>query len=96
MKRQNDQPLREVIQELLDSFHLREKVNEMRLINKWEELFGKTIAKYTNKMYVREKKLFLTIESAPLRQELMYSREKMIERVNEAIEKDFIREVIIR
>jgi len=31
-----------------------------------------------------------------LRQELMYSREKMVERINEAIEKDFIREVIIR
>lgn len=96
MKRTNDQPLKEVIGELLDSYHLREKVNEMRLVQNWEQLFGKTISKYTQKMFVNNKKLYITIDSAPLRQELMYSREKIIERINDAIEKDFIREVVIR
>ena len=96
MKRSNDQPLKEVIQELLDSYHLREKVNEIKLVQNWEQLFGKTIAKYTQKMFVNKKKLYLTISSAPLRQELMYSRDKMVERINEAIEKDFVREVVIR
>jgi predicted nucleic acid-binding Zn ribbon protein len=96
VKRQNDQPLKDVIQQLLDSYHLREKVNEIRLVENWEKLFGKTISKYTKKMFVNNKKLYLIIDSAPLRQELMYSRDKMVERINEAIEKDFVREVVIR
>ncbi len=96
MKRQNEQPLKEVIQQLLDTYHLKEKVNELRLVQSWETLFGKTIAKYTQKMFVSNKKLHLTITSAPLRQELMYSREKLIERINEAIEEDFVREVVVR
>lgn len=71
-------------------------MNEVRLVQQWEELFGKTISKYTEKMFVNNKKLYLTISSAPLRQEMMYARVKMVERINEAIENDFIKEVIIR
>ena len=96
MKRQNDQPLKEVIAELLQSYHLKEKMNEVRLVQQWEPLFGKTISKYTDKIFVNNKKLYLHISSAPLRQEMMYSKDKMIERINEAIDKDFIREVVIR
>lgn len=96
MKRQNDQSLKDAINELLNSYHLKEKVNEMRLVNKWEELFGKTISKHTQKIFVNNKKLYLTISSAPLRQELLYSREKIVQRINESIEKDFIKEVVIR
>jgi len=96
MKRQNEQSLKEALRELLDSYHLREKVNEMRLLQNWEQLFGKTISKYTEKIYVHNKKLYLTINSAPLRHELMYSRDKIVERINEVIEKDFVNEVVIR
>ncbi len=96
MKRQNDQPIKEVIAELLHSYRLKEKINEVRLLQHWEELFGKTISKYTEKIFVSNKTLYLTISSAPLRQELMYSRKTMVERINEAIEKDFIREVVVR
>ena len=71
-------------------------MNEIQLIQNWEKLFGKTIAKYTLKIFVNKGRLFLTITSAPLRQELMYSREKLMERINEAIEKDFIKEIIVR
>lgn len=96
MKRQNDQPIKEVIAELLHSYRLKEKINEVRLLQHWEELFGMTISKYTEKIFVSNKTLYLTISSAPLRQELMYSRKTMVERINEAIEKDFIREVVVR
>ena len=96
MKRTNDRVLKDVIQDLLDTYHLREKSNEIKLVQQWEQLFGKTIAKYTTKVFVSNKKLFLTIDSAPLRQELFYSRDKMMSRINEAIEADFIREVIVR
>ncbi|MBX7107075.1 MAG: DUF721 domain-containing protein [Chitinophagales bacterium] len=96
MKRQNDQPIKEVIAELLQTYHLKEKMNEVKLLQHWESLFGKTISKYTEKMFVSNKKLYLTINSAPLRQELMYNRQVMMERINEAIEKDFIREVVLR
>ena len=88
--------MKEAIQYWLQSYNLKEKVNEIQLVQNWEKLLGKTIAKYTLNMFVSKGMLYLTITSAPLRQELMYSREKLMERINEAIEKDFIKEIIVR
>lgn len=96
MKRQNDQLLKDVIAELLQAYNLKEKTNEVRLLQQWETLFGKTISKYTDKVFVSNKKLYVHISSAPLRQELSYAKEKMVQRINEAIGSDFIREVVIR
>ena len=96
MKRNNDQPLKAALQEWMNSNNLEERVNEWKLKRGWESLFGKTIAKYTEKISVRDKKLFLTITSASLKQELTYSVPKMIERINEWIGAEFIREVVVR
>jgi predicted nucleic acid-binding Zn ribbon protein len=96
MKRRNEVPLKDAILELLDSFHLKERVNEMRLKENWEKIFGKTITKYTQHISVRDKKLFLNIESASLRQELTFNKAKMIERINESIAPGFVEEIVLR
>lgn len=87
--------MKEAINEMLHSFHLTEKVNEKRLADHWEQLFGKTIRKYTSKISVREGKLFLKIESAPLRQELLFNKMKMIERINTEIAEGFVKDIIV-
>ena len=95
MKRQNEQPLKETIREMLHSYHLKERVNELRLKENWVKIFGKTIGKYTRRISVKDKKLFLSIESSSLRQELSFNQPKMIERINEFIEPGFIQEIIL-
>lgn len=96
MKRSNDQPLKDAIREMLDTYHLQERVNELRLRENWEKIFGKTIAKYTQHLSVRSHKLYLTINSASLRQELTFNKVKMIERINESIAPGFVEEIILR
>ena len=96
MKRSNDQPLKDAIREMLDTFHLRERVNEMRLRENWEKIFGRTLAKYTRNISVRSGKLYLTVDSASLRQELAFNKAKMIERINEATAPGFVEEIIFR
>jgi hypothetical protein len=96
MKKQNDNPVKDVILQLMKNYKLTEKVNEVKLVNKWEKIMGKTIAKYTTEIYVSNKKLFIRVVSAPLKQELSYSRNKIIELVNNEIEEGYINEVIIK
>ena len=57
---------------------------------------GKMIAKYTRQISIYDKKLFLQIDSAPLKQELFYSREKIIKMMNEEAGEEVIKEVVIR
>lgn len=68
----------------------------MKIEDAWETIMGKTIAKYTEKLQVIGTTLYITTPVAPLKQELVYQKAKIIERVNEAMGETLIKEVIVR
>jgi predicted nucleic acid-binding Zn ribbon protein len=92
----NEQSIKDVISELFDSNHMGGKLKEINLVNNWEKIVGKLIAKNTQKIYIHQGKLFLHIESAPLRTELTYSKSKIIDLVNKEAGEELIDDVIIR
>ena len=57
---------------------------------------GKTIAKYTDKIQIINNTLFISTQVGPLKNELLYQKDKIIERVNEALGEKTIREVVIK
>lgn len=95
MRKTNEQPLKEVIQEMLAKYKLQEKLNETRLINSWEKLMGKVIAKRTKELSLKDKKLFIKLTSSALRQELSFSKEKIIALLNDGIGERIIEEVVL-
>lgn len=62
----------------------------------WEQVMGKTIAKYTESLKVINKTLFITTNVAPLKQELVYQKEKIKLRVNEALGDKVIEDIVIQ
>lgn len=95
MKPSNEKDIREAISEMLNTFHLREKLNERRLIDQWESIFGKTINKYTTKISVRSGKLFLKVDSSALRQELLFNKNKILATIDKEIEAGFVTDIIL-
>ena len=57
---------------------------------------GKTIASYTDKLEIIGETLFINTAVGPLKQELAFQKEKIIERVNEAMGERVIKSVIIQ
>ena len=57
---------------------------------------GTVVNNYTTEIKLRRKKLYVSISSAPLRQELSYGKEKIIKMFNEELGGDYIEDVIIR
>jgi predicted nucleic acid-binding Zn ribbon protein len=57
---------------------------------------GSTIARYTDKIQIINQTLFITTQVAPLKQELLFQKEKIMQRVNEALGEKIIKEVVIR
>ncbi len=96
MRKGNEQPIKDVISEMLSSYHIKDKLAEVDIVQQWEKLMGKLIAKNTQKLYIKDKKLFLFVESSALKQELTYSKSKIIEIINNESGTDLIHEVIIR
>lgn len=96
MRKSNEQSIKDVISEMLSSYQIKDKLAEVDIVQQWEKLMGKLIAKNTQKIYIKDKKLFLYIESSALKQELTYSKSKIIDIINKESGTSLIHEVIIR
>ena len=93
MRTGNTQSIKDVIEELINTHKLRGKINEVRLQHSWEELMGKAVNKRTKEIYLRDKKLFIRLTSAPLKEELFYSSDKIKNMLNELLKGEYIEEV---
>jgi predicted nucleic acid-binding Zn ribbon protein len=92
----HDQTIGEAIRKMLREYRLQPQLDEHRLRSVWQEIMGKTIATYTSDIVVRKGVLYLTIQSAPLKHELTYAKDKIVERINEAMGHEYVKEVVIR
>jgi hypothetical protein len=87
---------KEAMQKFLEGSRIRGSIQALQIEDLWEDIMGKTIARYTDKLQIIGDKLIITTSVAPLKNELVYQREKIRQRVNEAMGNKLIAEVIIR
>ena len=88
--------LQQAMQELLKKSRFHQRVQALQIKDVWEEIMGKTIAQYTDDIQLVENKLIITTHTAPLKQELMFQREKIKNRINEKLNDYAVHEVHIK
>ncbi len=88
--------LGDALKDFLNKSRLKGGVQALQIEDAWENIMGKTIARYTDKIEIIKSTLFISSTVAPLKNELLYQKEKIIERVNEALGEKVIKEVVIR
>ena len=88
--------IQDAMQQFLKNSRLKNGIQAVRIESLWEEIMGKTISKYTDKIQIINTTLFITTTVAPLKNELLYQKEKIIERVNELMGEIVIKEVVIK
>ena len=88
--------MQDAIQQFLKQSKLKSGLQAVRIEDIWEQIMGKTIAKYTDKIQIINHTLFITSTVAQLKHELLYQKEKIIERVNEALGEKVINDVVIK
>lgn len=86
----------DAMQQFLLKSRLKTGVQAMQIEDLWENIMGKTIAKYTDKIQIIGSTLFITSTVAPLKNELLYQKERIIERVNESLGEKIIKEVVVK
>ena len=88
--------LGDALKKFLDKSQLKGSIQALQIEEVWEQIMGKTVARYTDKIQIHGQTLYVNTTIAPLRQELMYQKDKIIQRVNEALGEKVIREVVIK
>lgn len=86
----------DAIKEFLKKSRLKNNVQALQIKDAWEKIMGKTIANYTEEIRISNQTLFITTHVAPLKSELAYQKEKIIERVNEIFGEKVIKDVVVR
>ncbi len=95
MRNSNEKSLKEVIGELVSTYKLKAKLGEVRIAESWEKVMGKVIANRTSELFVRNKTLFVKINSAPLKSEMHFSKANIIKMLNDEVGDQVINEIVL-
>lgn len=82
MFRRKVESLADVINKLLRDEGLETPLKQKRLMDSWELVSGKTVAKYTGEKFIKNQTLFVKITNPALRQDLSMMRAQLLKRLN--------------
>lgn len=86
----------DVLREIMKSNNWKSRMDAIRLKTEWENIMGKTIAKYTKSLRLQNGVLTIYTDVAPLKQELYVGRQQVMANINEFFQDSVIKEVIIK
>jgi hypothetical protein len=95
MNKKNLHSLDKILSDFIDDNKLRPKLAEIDIVKTWEEIVGKNLASRTKKLFVNNRKLFVSLSTSIARQELMLIREELVKRVNLKAGMSIIDEIVI-
>ena len=93
---QDGKTLKQVMGDLMKKSHMDEKLLGMELKERWEEVAGSLVARHTTELSFVKNKLTIRLDSAPLKQEIGYRKQALIEKINKGMGKVVVTEIVIR
>lgn len=96
MKRTNAESIGNIIKHYLESEKLDKKMDELRVAELWADVVGMGVNRYTVNRYVKDGCLYVRLSSASLRNELMLGRSILVKRLNDAVGREVIKDIIFR
>ncbi len=96
MRRNEPRPLKDIIGECLDDLNIKRILKEKRIIAQWENMLGKAIANRTRKIFIKNRTLYIQLNSSVARAELLMIKQAILEKINEAAGEKLIDNIIIQ
>jgi predicted nucleic acid-binding Zn ribbon protein len=84
----------QAIQELLKSQHLKPKFDEASVVVSWERIVGKAIAKRTKRIFIRDKVLFVELNSPSLKHDMGFHKAPMLELFRKEFGEQVVSEIV--
>ena len=96
MRRKEVKKIDSLLQQFVKAQGLEKGLAEYRLMKSWKDLLGITVAKKTKSLRIQNRKLFVTLHSSVVRNELSLIKDSLIPKLNEAAGMDGIDDVVLR
>lgn len=85
MFRREVKSVADVLQQLLREDGLETPLQQKRLIDSWETVTGRIVARYTTEKFIKNQTLYVKIVNPALRQDLAMMRQQLVKRLNEQV-----------
>lgn len=93
--RHDIQHIGDAIKSLLKQYHLKPKFDEANVVASWEKLVGKPVARHTKRIYVRNKVLFIELDSPSMKSDLSFHKNHLLKTLENEFGKDVLKEIVL-
>ena len=89
-------PIKNIIESFVEQDSISDGIFNIKIQKAWENAVEKKILDYTKEIYVKGDILYIKVSNPILKQEILYSRQKVINLINEKLEKDLIKKIVLK
>ena len=88
--------LSNVMRKILKNPKLSKRLDNIKIIEIWDELIGSNLQKYVLDSKVYNGKLFIKLKSSTLRNEFVYKKSELLKQINKSFGKKIIEDIIFK
>ena len=89
-------PIKNIIESFVEQDSISDGIFNIKIQKAWENAVEKKILDFTKEIYVKGDILYIKVSNPILKQEILYSRQKVINLINEELEKDLIKKIVLK
>ena len=95
-REKNFHSLSEALNEFIKENKLQKGMEKVKAREAWEKIMGNGVNNYTTAVELRNNTLFVSLSSSVLREELSHGKSKIIDMLNEELNKDLVKNIVLR
>ncbi len=88
--------IRTSLDRTISSLGLSRKIDEYTAVDIWPMIVGKRIANVAVAERIHEGRLYVHVARAPWRNELVFFKKEIIDKINTTIGKDIVKDIVFR
>ena len=88
--------LNKAFEKMLKKYAMETPIKQNQAIFLWKDIVGEQIASHTKAEKVSYGKLYISVDSPVWRNELVFQKEEILEKINIKLEKVLIKDIILR
>ena len=92
----NQSTVGDVLKQIIQVNKLQPGMDQIDVKEAWKNLMGNGVNSYTKNVVLRGSTLYVELSSSVLREELSHGKSKIITMINEELQREVIKDVVLR
>jgi hypothetical protein len=92
----NQSTVGDVLKQIIQVNKLQPGMDQIDVKEAWQNLMGNGVNSYTKNVALRGSTLYVELTSSVLREELSHGKSKIITMINEELQREVVKEVVLR